>query len=1122
MSSMFNPFGGGTGGGGGTPGRDGADGIGISSITFVSSSAGGAAGQPNATDTYQINLTDGSHTTFAVTNGKTGTTGATGAQGPQGAAFTYADFTPEQLAALVGPQGPQGPAGTNGTDGKDGDDGADGVSVTGAIIDTNGHLILTFSAGSPVDVGLVKGPKGDTGAQGPQGEQGETGPQGPRGNTGEKGDPGQSLTFNDLTPEQKLELTGPQGPTGETGATGATGAQGPAGNDGQDGDDGRGIVSFIKTSTDGLVDTYTITYTDNTTTTITIINGRNGTNGTDGTDGQDGADGKGIAAITGPSSSGLVDTYTITYTDGTSTTFDVTNGAQGATGATGATGAQGPAGNDGISVTGAAIDSSGHLILTLSSGGTIDAGVAKGADGQNGAKGADGQNGSPGADGVSVTNATINSSGHLIITLSTGATLDAGEAKGADGTSVIIKGELSNSSQLPSTGQQMGDCYLINGDLWVYTNSSDASAVNGFINAGSLQGPAGNGIASITKTSTSGNVDTYTITYTNGDTTTFTVTNGVDGTNGTNGTNGTDGRGITSITGPVTVGLVDTYTINYSDNTTSTFSVTNGAAGATGAQGPAGNDGTNGNDGADGNGISSITKVSTVDNVDTYQINFTDGTHQTYTVTNGRNGQNGATGAQGPQGPTGPTGNGIASIAKTSTSGLVDTYTITFTDTTQTTFTVTNGEKGDTGNTGATGADGAQGVSVTGATINNNRHLILTLTDPKTSSSSTVDAGDAVLESTQYNFTLLTNSWVLQQDGSWLYTYENANINSSNLVDVGPAMGITENQLNALLGAKLVIQSVGSGEIVLKAYGEKPSIDVPMLLAIEGSYLAVTPVITVDDALSLASENPVQNKVVTAALNTKASTDSVDALEHKINNLDFSNNLLSLGDISFGTGYSGAKRSDGSVIISTDGSQYGSSGSVTIEVTNTLPAGTYKLSGCVGGSSGTYGLSLYEKNGPKICDNWNGQNTFTLNAPTNVIVVISVTHDTGIISDKLFYPMVVDATVTTADFSRSEFDSTPKIIAGHDRVDAVIGDKAHYLFRFTVISRNTPGMVIKTGYYWVETSGGTNYTTMITDNTSGPEGAPTFTPYWDSNGAKCFSVTDTYNNRDIILEIIGY
>lgn len=42
-------------------------------------------------------------------------------------------------------------------------------------------------------------------------------------------------------------------------------------------------------------------------------------------------------------------------------------------------------------------------------------------------------------------------------------------------------------------------------------------------------GSAGNGIASITKTSSSGNVDTYTILYTNGNTDTFTVTNGTGG-----------------------------------------------------------------------------------------------------------------------------------------------------------------------------------------------------------------------------------------------------------------------------------------------------------------------------------------------------------------------------------------------------------------------------------------------------------------------------------------------------------------------------------------------------------------------------------------------------------------
>ena len=62
-------------------------------------------------------------------------------------------------------------------------------------------------------------------------------------------------------------------------------------------------------------------------------------------------------------------------------------------------------------------------------------------------------------------------------------------------------------------------------------------------------------------------------------------------------------------------------------------------------------------------------------------------------------------GPQGPQGETGATGNGIASVEKTGTSGLVDTYTITFTNGQTTTFTVTNGQDGTNGTNGQDGAD---------------------------------------------------------------------------------------------------------------------------------------------------------------------------------------------------------------------------------------------------------------------------------------------------------------------------------------------------------------------------------------------------------------------------------
>lgn len=71
---------------------------------------------------------------------------------------------------------------------------------------------------------------------------------------------------------------------------------------------GKGISGIAKTSTSGLVDTYTITFSDGATTTYTVTNGN------------------GISGISKTSTSGLVDTYTISYTNGTSTTFTVTNG----------------------------------------------------------------------------------------------------------------------------------------------------------------------------------------------------------------------------------------------------------------------------------------------------------------------------------------------------------------------------------------------------------------------------------------------------------------------------------------------------------------------------------------------------------------------------------------------------------------------------------------------------------------------------------------------------------------------------------------------------------------------------------------------------------------------------
>ena len=54
--------------------------------------------------------------------------------------------------------------------------------------------------------------------------------------------------------------------------------------------------------------------------------GKDGKNGTNGADGKDGINGVGIASIDKISTSGLVDTYQITLTNGSKSTFEVTNG----------------------------------------------------------------------------------------------------------------------------------------------------------------------------------------------------------------------------------------------------------------------------------------------------------------------------------------------------------------------------------------------------------------------------------------------------------------------------------------------------------------------------------------------------------------------------------------------------------------------------------------------------------------------------------------------------------------------------------------------------------------------------------------------------------------------------
>ena len=177
-----------------------------------------------------------------------------------------------------------------------GKDGANGVGISTIAVSAEGHLVVTLTSGTVADLGVL--PKG------------------------EKGDAGEN------------------------------------GKDGAPGKDGNGIESVEKTSSDGKTDTYTVTFTDGKTTTFTVTNGTDGSNGQDGKDGVDGApgkdgkdgvngkDGNGISSIE-KTTEGSVDTYTVTYTNGDTYIFTVTNGQDGADGAPGKDGTNGVNGTDG-------------------------------------------------------------------------------------------------------------------------------------------------------------------------------------------------------------------------------------------------------------------------------------------------------------------------------------------------------------------------------------------------------------------------------------------------------------------------------------------------------------------------------------------------------------------------------------------------------------------------------------------------------------------------------------------------------------------------------------------------------------------------------------------------------
>ncbi len=388
-----------------------------------------------------------------------------------------------------GDKGEQGDAGLDGSDGKDGKDGSQIYTGKGSPVDAvkggKGDIYIDTDTGDMycygtlgwIKTGNIKGNDGKNGNDGKDGKDGVS-VLGISKTSSENGVDTYTITYSDghtdifTVSNGKDGATGAQGVAGKDGHTptitiginghwyvdgvdtgyNAIGVPGASGAQGEKGDTGAGIASVVYQGTDGTYDTYALYLTDGTLAgTIRIRVAKDGENGKDGhtpvisineegywtvdgvstgirahgDKGDKGDAGRGIVSVKKVSTEGNVDTYEITYTDSTVSTFVVTNGKDGKTPYIGDNG------NWWIGEIDTGVKAKGDK------GDKGDQGEAgqqgpKGDKGDKGDQGETGQQGPKGDAGVSVVSTRIDENGHLICTMSDGTEIDAGKVKNVD------------------------------------------------------------------------------------------------------------------------------------------------------------------------------------------------------------------------------------------------------------------------------------------------------------------------------------------------------------------------------------------------------------------------------------------------------------------------------------------------------------------------------------------------------------------------------------------------------------------------------------------------------------------------------------------------------------------
>lgn len=583
----------------GTVGPPGADGV-SPTIAVTEITGGHRLTITDKTGTKSVDIMDGEAGQTGAT-GQTGQPGATGEPGKDGVSptITTSPISGGHRLTIKDADGTKSIDLMNGSDGEDGEDGVSPVLSVTAI--SGGHRITITDAAGTKSIDLLNGSDGKDGSAGADGKNGIS----------------PVLSVSAIEGGHRITITDAEGSKTVDVMDGQDGEPGAAGKDGSDGSDGRGIQKVERTAGTGAAgsaDTYTITYTDSTTSKFTVYNGADGTSfvvkdrydtlvalkaahstGSEGEAYAVGTESENIIYIWGVDTGdwtpigSLQGPQGIPGEDAREAEFQSSGGylqwrlvgdadwknlvpLSDITGPAGSDGSNGAAGKDGVSPTVTVTEiAGGHRLTITDANSTKNVDIMDGSDGEPGAAGKDGSPGTAGEDGFSPTvSVSAIDGGHRISVTDAGGTksfnvMDGSDGQdgspgaagedGKDGTSVTVTSVSESNEDGGTNVVTFSDGKKLN-----IKNGSKGS--DGAPGADGSPGAAG-------KDGTSVTVSSVTESTEDGGTN---VVNFSDGTklnvkNGGKGSDGAPGAGVKSMTYNA---AANNWTVTLTDNTTLT------------------------------------------------------------------------------------------------------------------------------------------------------------------------------------------------------------------------------------------------------------------------------------------------------------------------------------------------------------------------------------------------------------------------------------------------------------------------------------------------------------------------------------------------------------------------